>query len=116
MHPCDRIMASSQFLQINGLHSEQLTRLHHFSVVGREMTFASINGHFQDQRPLNNDEQAFANRLCYVADNYSRHPTDLEELVERALTVWPHASADMAASNSHMRRSNGHEASVFAYP
>ncbi len=114
MHPYDRILAAAQYLQMNGLSNEQLNRLYPAAQKGAT-DFNAVKDYFTGHRDLEDSLQAFANRLCYVADQYSRYADELGQLVDRALDVWPHANPDMGFSNAHMRRASGQEARVFAY-
>ena len=111
----ERVLSAIQFLQLNGLSQQQLNRLHPSSHTGREVSFNAVKEYFSTPHTMRVEEQAFANRLCYIAEAFRRNSSCLAILVERSLDIWPHTYPDMAACNAHMRRASGQEASVFAY-
>jgi hypothetical protein len=89
MHPCQRILTATQYLQMNGFSQDQLKRLHAEPGHHSDTTFNAVKSEYAEEHDLGQTNHAFANRLCYVAVNYAKRRGTFSDLVENAIAVWP---------------------------
>jgi hypothetical protein len=76
-------------LKAAGFSSAELTRLHHFSLKNRIITFGEVISYLGDKRYLLGNNIAFAERCHYVADQLRSGHTDKAELLRQALARTP---------------------------
>jgi hypothetical protein len=76
-------------LQAAGFSSVDLTRLHHFSLKSRIVTFGKAISYLEGRRYLHENNLAFARRCHYIADQLRSGHADKIELIRQALTRMP---------------------------
>ena len=89
-HRSDQVVTAARYLQDAGMSSDELTALHHFSRSGKKVTFASIPKYFAGSKELQDNNAAFAERICFVALEHRLKPEkSFAILVRTALAKWP---------------------------
>jgi hypothetical protein len=89
MHSCKRIVEAAKFLEDNGFTQKQLSSIHHFSLKGREVTFATASKYFGENKELMDKNLAYADRLDFIAKEYKAKAGTFSELIAIALQKWP---------------------------
>ena len=89
MHLCQQIIEAARFLNANGFTQKQLSSTHHFSLKGRDVTFASTYKYFGVPKELQLRNQQYANRLIFIADQYMARAGRFSDLIAAALQKWP---------------------------
>ena len=89
-HRSDQVVNAARYLQTAGMSTDELTALHHFSLSGKRVTFGSIPRYFAGSKELQDNNAAFAERICYVASEHRVKPEKtFAALVRTALAKWP---------------------------
>jgi hypothetical protein len=88
-HLCEQLIESARYLESAGLSRQQLSQLHHFSRRGGTVGFAETYAYFGVNKELRRTNQAFAERLKYIATEHKRSGRSLSALVRQALSQWP---------------------------
>jgi hypothetical protein len=86
---CEQLVAAAQYLQAAGMSTKQLSRLHHDSLKGRKVYFATAYDYFGQNRELDYKNINYAERLKFVAAKHKQGGEGLETLIEQALNQWP---------------------------
>ena len=92
-HLCDQLVKAAHYLESEGMSSDQLSQLHHFSLRGGKVYFKLVYFYFGTNKNLQENNINFAERVTFVA---SRHKESgqafndlIEDLIEQALIKWP---------------------------
>lgn len=93
---CDAVIAAALYLESAGMTGHQLTRLHHFSISGRKVSFAETYRYFEHPKQLRLNNLRFAERLVFVADEHRRGGRELDAIIDEARRRWP---LEMAVPN-----------------
>lgn len=88
MHPREFVQIL-QNLENNNLTSEDLTRLHHFSLSGRKVNFHDVINYFQTKRYFIGNNIGFSQRCKYVSDNIKHNATNIHQLIDDAILKFP---------------------------
>ena len=88
-HLCEQLVAAAQYVATARMSKKQLSRLHHFSLKGREVTFAEAYRYFGTNRELGKNNTNYAERLKYVATKHKEGGKNLDSLIDQALKQWP---------------------------
>jgi hypothetical protein len=80
-----------------GVSSELLTRLHHFSLKGRNVTIDGVLSYFQCRKSITGRNLCFATRVAFVAEKCRSGDHGLPEIVISAISRFP---LDVAISSS----------------
>jgi hypothetical protein len=89
MHSCERIVEAAKYLEANGFTQKQLSSIHHFSLKGRDVTFAEAYRYFGVNRELGEKNLAYAERLAFIADQYKAKAGRFSDLIAQTLKKWP---------------------------
>lgn len=88
-HLCEQLVAAAKYLESKGMTTRQLSKLHHFSLKGREVTFQEAYRYFGTRKELGKTNADYAERLRFVADNHKLGRESFSSLIEQALRKWP---------------------------
>jgi hypothetical protein len=89
MRLCQQLVEAAHFLEANGFTQKQLSSIHHFSLKGRDVTYAAAYRYFSVPKELKIRNQKYANRLSFIADQYRAGAGRFEDLIVAALEKWP---------------------------
>jgi hypothetical protein len=89
MHLCQKLIEAAQFLEATGFTQKQLSSVHHFSLKGRDETYAATYRYFGNPKELKGRNEGYANRLLFIADQYRAKAGRFSDLIETALQKWP---------------------------
>jgi uracil-DNA glycosylase len=89
LHLGQKLVAAAKFLESNGMSEEQLSQLHHFSLKGRNVTYAEAYRYFSKAQDLKDRNADYANRLIFIANKYMARAGSLSALFSEALQTWP---------------------------
>ena len=99
MHPSELVEALQE-LRSAGLTSSHLTRLHHFSLKGGNVSLPVVIAYFQESNSLRGRNIALSERLRYVAEEVRARPRDLDKIISAALLAYPLGSETVEAVRS----------------
>ena len=88
-HICKNLVGALKYLQEQGFNQDQLSRVHHFSLNDRGVTFRSTIKYFDDEKNLRKRNYDFANRVIYVAEGYRSKKASFSTLISEALIKHP---------------------------
>jgi hypothetical protein len=77
------------FLRSRGFGTSDLTRLHHFSLVGRHASLSDAIAYFEEKGSLRGNNISLADRCHYVAEQLRSNRDDLPAVIAEALVMWP---------------------------
>ena len=89
MHICDLVVNSVEYLKCNGFIENQITELHHFSLIGKQVRYASLLKYFSVHKNLQSNNQKVADRINYVAEQHKLKSGNFSQLIKQALLKWP---------------------------
>lgn len=87
--PCADVIAAALYLESVGMTGHQLTRLHHFSINGRKVSFAETYRYFENPKDLRQNNLRFAERLKFVADTHRLGGRGIDSIIDEARERWP---------------------------
>ena len=88
-HPCKQIVKAAKYLQSAGMTSEQLSRIHHFSIKARTISFGQTVGYFSTDKNLRQNNLNFAKRIELVESEHRRAPGNFDAMVAQAVRQVP---------------------------
>jgi hypothetical protein len=89
MHLCEQIVEAAHHLQAAGMTADQLSRLHHFSLQGRRISYPLVYSYFGVNKNLRDKNSRFGGRLVSVANGHREKGPPFPDLVDRALRLYP---------------------------
>jgi hypothetical protein len=89
MHSCKKIVDAAKYLEANGFTQKQLSSIHHFSLKGRDVSFAEAYRYFGQNKELKDRNLAYGERLAFIAERYKAKAGRFSELIVQALGKWP---------------------------
>jgi hypothetical protein len=89
LHLCQKFVDAAKYLEANGFTSKQLSSIHHFSLKGRDVTYAEAYRYFSVPKELQRRNSDYANRLMFIASQYRAKAGTLRQLISAALRKWP---------------------------
>jgi hypothetical protein len=89
MNLCSKLIEAVKYLDGKGMSEMQLSKLHHFSVKGRNETYAQTYRYFGESKELRERNTNYANRLIFIAEKYKAGAGSFSVLSIEALQRWP---------------------------
>ena len=89
MCSCEAIVSAARFLEKNGFTRRQLSSIHHFSLKGRDVSFAEAYRYFEEPKELKHRNRDYGERLKFIAQEYRAQRGRFPDLIARALEQWP---------------------------
>jgi hypothetical protein len=89
VHSCERIVEAAKYLEASGFTQKQLSSIHHFSLKGRDVTFATAYKYFGEHKDVKERNLAYAERLAFIAEQYKAKAGRFSDLIAQALKKWP---------------------------
>lgn len=89
MHSCEKIVEAAKSLEAHGFTAKQLSSIHHFSLKGRDVSFAEAYRYFGEHKELKDRNLAYAERLAFIANQYKVRTDRFSDLIAQALQKWP---------------------------
>jgi hypothetical protein len=80
---------AAKHLEASGLTSKQLSSVHHFSLNGRDVTYAEAYRYFSAPKELQGRNADYENRLVFIAGQYKAKAGTFPQLINTALRKWP---------------------------
>jgi hypothetical protein len=88
-HPCEQLIEAAHYLESEGMSSDQLSQLHHFSLRGGKVYFKLVYCYFGTNKNLQQNNSNFAERVTFVASRRKASGQAFKDLIEQALKRWP---------------------------
>jgi len=87
MNICQRLVDAANYLEIQGMSTNQLRSLHHS--IRRTETYMSTRKYFGINKELRPINVAYANRLIHIAEQHQAKQGSISILISEALLRWP---------------------------
>ena len=99
MHLCEKMIESAEYLKSNGFSEDQLTELHHSSLIGGKERFNALDKYYSVNKNLGRKNTDYANRVIFVADSHKRNKEPFSKAILKALEKWPLSRETKPVSN-----------------
>jgi len=88
-HLCEQLIEAAKYLESIQMSRQQLSRLHHSFLKGRQESFKATYGYFDTNKELGKKNINYAERLKFVAAQHKQGEHNIDLLIQQALKKWP---------------------------
>lgn len=88
-HLCEQLVEAAHDLESEGMSSDQLSQIHHFSLRGQKFYFSGVYSYFGTYKNLQQNNINFAERVTFVASRHKESGQAFNDLIEQALKIYP---------------------------